>query len=224
MDLSRPGSAPAGLSVAAAVTLLIACGGSPAPTDTTPKDAPSALSGSAAGPSPGAAAKDDDYDDPNESDKPIPMQVTFPAKPKYPKATAKESDCWQAVALTGKHAADFVALVDKCGAPTSAVEYVKPLEGKLHHVKDVSDDYKIKTKGSLCYRFFAVADETIHDIDIVISRDGVIIATDPQHSSVAIIDGTKAWCQDADAELDFRIKITGAGKGGYTFGAWARPK
>ena len=27
-----------------------------------------------------------------------------------------------------------------------------------------------------------------------------------------------------DAELDFRIKIHGEGKGGYTFGVWARPK
>jgi hypothetical protein len=57
-----------------------------------------------------------------------------------------------------------------------------------------------------------------------ISRDGAIVATDPQHASVAIIEGGKAWCQDGDADLDFRIKVTGEGKGGYTFGVWARPR
>ena len=196
--------------VAAATSALGACSGSPPAAD------PSAAVA--------AAAKDDAYDDPNESDKPIVMEVGFPAAPTYPKASVKEADCWKAVELTGKNERDFASLVDKCGAPSGSVEYVKAAHGKLHSKKDLSDDFKIKTKGGLCYRYFAVADESIHDIDIVISRDGAIVATDPQHTSVAIIDGSKAWCQDADADLDFRIKISGEGKGGYTFGAWARPK
>jgi hypothetical protein len=200
--------------------LLLSCSASPPPPDKS--RAVEATPGSAAASKAGAA--EEPWDDPNESDKPIVMTVTFPAKPKYAKATAKEADCWQSVALTGKNAPDFLSVVDRCGAPTGAVEYVKPAEGKLHWKKDVADDFKIKTKGGLCYRYFAVADDAIHDIDIVISRDGAIVATDQQHSSVAIIDGTKAWCQDADAELDFRVKISGEGKGGYTFGAWARPK
>jgi hypothetical protein len=200
---------------------LCACGAAPPPKDATPAASSAAATAPPAG---GAAAKDDDYDDPNESDKPIVMEVTFPAKPKYAKATASEAECWKSVGLTGKNEPDFAALIEKCGAPSGAVEYVKPAHGKLHSKKDLSDDFKIKTKGGLCYRYFAVADEAIHDIDIVISRDGSIIATDPQHSSVAIIDGSKAWCQDSDADLDFRIKIAGEGKGGYTFGVWARPK
>jgi hypothetical protein len=207
------------LFAAVTTALLTGCGGSPPPADATP-----AAAQTAAAPSGSAAAKDDDYDDPTESDKPIVMEVTMPAKPKYPKATAKESDCWQSVGIVGKHEADFAALVDKCGAPTGAVEYVKPAHGKLHSKKDTSDDFKIKTKGGLCYRYFAVADESIHDIDIVISRDGAVVATDPQHNSVAMIDGAKAWCQDADADLDFRIKVIGEGKGGYTFGVWVRPR
>jgi hypothetical protein len=148
-----------------------ACGGAPPPKEAAPA-AP------AAAPAPSASApKGDDYDDPNESDKPIQMEVTFPPKPKYAKATVKEADCWKAVELTGKNEPDFAALVEKCGGPSGAVEYVKPAHGKLHHV----------------------------------------------HSAIAIIDGSKAWCQETDSELDFRIKISGEGKGGYTFGVWARP-
>jgi hypothetical protein len=104
------------------------------------------------------------------------------------------------------------------------LEYVKPQNGKLHHIKDVSDSFTVAMTKASCYRLFAVADSTIHDIDIVILRNGAILGTDDMAQPVAIIQGNSPFCPEVDATYSFDVKIKGEGKGAYTFGIWTRPK
>lgn len=205
--------------------LLFGCGGSkaeaPAPTS-APVAAPAETPAKA--PEAKTASAEDEHDDPAESDKPIPMEVVFPAAPKFPAKKVDEAECWKNTSLSGQHDKDYSDLVGKCGGPAGLVEYAKPVVGKLHHKKDQRDTFTLKLKGGLCYRYFAVADDTIKDLDILITSKGSLVGEDKASSPVAIIDATKSWCQADDVEYEFHIEVDGVGKGRYTFGVWARKK
>ena len=216
-----------------------ACGGgTPAPQTS---DAPKA---DAAKPDPNAAGANADaktetakadakpaeepYEDATESASPIALAPLFDKKTpksKFPKATIDDKKCWQEIGLTGDHQKDYAQLIDKCGAPTGLLEYVKPAHGKLHHEKDKRDTYTAKLSGGLCYRYFAVGDGTVKDIDILVMRaNGSLIAEDKATSPVALIHNDQPWCMDDDEELQFHVEVDGPGRGGYLFGIWARPK
>ena len=215
---------------------VLACGGGsasgPAATTATASNTATPAATTAA-PAPTASAtsatKDDDaaYDDPNESAQAITMEpLVKKGTPKsaYPKAKVSESECWKGVGFTGQHEKDWPALIDKCGTPTGMLEYVHPQNGKLHHIKDKVDSFTVPMTRSACYRVFAVADSSIHDIDIVILKNGAIMGTDDQTQPVAIVSGSAAFCPPDDATYSFDVKIDGEGRGAYTFGIWTRPK
>ncbi len=152
-----------------------------------------------------------------------PLVTKTTPKSTYPKATTSDGDCWKTVSFSGQAGKDFAALIDKCGTPTGMLEYVKPQSGKLHHIKDAIDSFTVAMSKSSCYRLFAVADSTIHDIDIVILRNGAILGTDDMAQPVAIIQGASPFCPQDDASYTFDVKVKGEGKGAYTFGIWTRP-
>ena len=225
---------------------LVACGGEGAPPPATPAapvaSAPVATSGPAssasaapasapsAAPMASAAAVDPDppLNDPNESPDPIAMAPEFDkkkAKASFPKKAVADGQCWAQVSASGDHAKDFDAIVAACGTPTGLVEYAKPVEGKLHHKYDPDDVFTMPVFGGYCYRYFAVADSTIADLDLLIEKKGgALVGDDKTNSPVAIIDTDQPWCQDEDQKLEFHVKVDGPGKGGYTFGVWARPR
>ena len=155
---------------------------------------------------------------------PALLSKTTP-KTAFSKSTKGDKECWQTLHLSGEHAKDFDTIVAACGTPTGLAEYAKPVTGKLHHVHDKRDTYTLKLLSGMCYRYFAVADTGITDLDILVQKtNGALVADDKQTSQVAIIESDKAWCMDADAEYEFHLEIEGSGKGGYTFGVWAKPK
>jgi hypothetical protein len=213
--------------------LICACGGggsgasNPPPVASTTNATPTA-SASVATPRPSASASDDDsYDDPNESASAIVMQpevTKSTPKSTYPKAKVSDGDCWKSVSFSGQHDKDWTALIDQCGTPTGMVEYVKPANGKLHHIKDAVDSFTVPMTKTQCYRLFAVADQSIHDIDIIILRNGAILGTGSMTQPVEIIQGSAPFCPVDDGTYSFDVKIKGEGKGAYTFGIWTRPK
>lgn len=153
------------------------------------------------------------------------MAVKITGKPTFPSSKSSEADCWKKVSLTGEHKSDYAALIAACGTPTGAIEYAAPVEGRLHSVKDKRDTFSIKLQGGLCYRFFGVADASIADLDIVIvTADGSLVGEDKVTGPVAIVLPGKALCIGDDVEYQFHVEVDGAGKGGYSFGAWARKK
>lgn len=208
--------------------LICACGGgsagkqqpvtAQAPPQTSASPAPSATTTTAA---------DDAYDDPNESATAIsmtPLVKKGTPKSAYPKAKVGEGECWKTVPFSGQHDKDWTALIGACGTPTGMLEYVKPENGKLHHIKDKVDSFTTAMTKNACYRIFAVADSSIHDIDIVILKNGAIMGTDDQTQPVAIVQGSTSFCPPDDASYSFDVKIDGDGQGAYTFGIWTRPK
>jgi hypothetical protein len=146
-------------------------------------------------------------------------------KASFPKRSTTDADCWSKISPTGEHAKDYEAIVAACGAPTGLVEYAKPVFGKLHHKHDPSDVFTLPVLGGYCYRYFAVADGSITDLDLLIEKPGgALVGDDKTSSPIAIIESDQTWCQDDDQTLEFHVKVDGVGHGGYAFGVWARPK
>jgi hypothetical protein len=213
------------------VGMVWACGGG-GTNATTPNTAtsssatPSATTVASAAPSASAAGTEEKYDDPNESAEVITMQpLVTPktAKTAYPKSTVSDGDCWKTVSFSGQHDKDYPALIEKCGSPTGMVEYVKPATGKLHHIKDAVDSFSVTMNKGVCYRLFAVGDASIHDIDIIILRNGAILGNGSMTQPVEIIQGSSPFCPTDDGNYTFDVKVHGEGKGAYTFGIWTRP-
>ncbi len=173
-----------------------------------------------------------DHVDPNEKDHekdgPIEMAPLIPKnapKSTFPKATTGDKECLSGLAFTGNHKTDYETLIKQCGTPTGLVKYVEPQEGRLHAVKDKRDVFVIEVRKGMCYRYFAVADNGIADIDILIEKPGgALIGTDKTTQPVAVINTGEPWCvTDYDQKLHFAIEVDGHGAGKYMFGAWARP-
>jgi hypothetical protein len=217
----------AGLAILAGVVL--GCGGG-APPPANPATASSGVAPIASAPGAARATPPTlpDDDDPTESADPIPMTVEL-GKPydrsSFPKKTGNDKTCWQTISLSGDASKDYEQVAASCGAPTGLLEYAKPVKGHLHSVKDKRDTFTLKLQKGLCYRYFAVADSGIKDLDILVEKpNGALVADDKQTSPVAIIESDKTWCMDEDAEYDFHIEVGGDGAGKYVFGVWARPK
>ena len=231
--------------------ILVACGGAPAkpsapetpqlsaspPTAPAPPSAAAVPSSSSTTPAVAAVPTEPaptpgkkDYDDPIEVAQGSTITLTpliqkNAAKSTFPKRTVGDKECWQGTALAGDARKDFDALIKKCGTPTGLVEYAKPVMGKLHHEHDKRDTYKLKLSAGMCYRYFAVADSGVKDLDILVTKpNGAIIADDKTSHPVAIIEFDKSWCMDEDAEYDFHIEVDGVGSGHYVFGVWVKPK
>lgn len=220
------------------VLVLVACGGGGSTQPTTPTGATSASTSTAASAAPSgstaplasasATPTETNDPDPTESAQVLtmtPLLTKTTPKASFPKKTIGDQECWQGLGVSGDAQKDFTAILAKCGAPTGLAEYAKPVTGRLHHKVDKRDSYTLKLAGGLCYRYFAVADGSIKDLDILVEKPGgALVADDKTTSPVAIIEGSKPWCMDDDAEYNFQIEVDGEGKGGYVFGVWARPK
>jgi hypothetical protein len=174
-----------------------------------------------------AAAEAAPHDDPNEKPGPIvlPNLVERGApKASFPKAKVGDHECLKGLPLAGKHKDDYATIVNACGTPTGMMQYTTPAEGRLHAKLDQKDHFQLKVFKNMCYRYFAVGDDGIKDIDIVITKKGALVAMDKTDNQIAVIESDKLWCVDDDMDLDFAVVIDGPGAGGYTFGVWTRPK
>jgi hypothetical protein len=210
------------------VALCTSCGtgasSPPSTPATTSASAPAAPVPSAAVATPPPQADED----PNESATPITMTVELTKetpKSSFPKRTVDDLACWQTVSLGGDAQKDYEAVTKNCGAPTGLLEYAKPVVGHLRAGSDKTDTFRLALTKGLCYRYIAVADSGIRDLDILVERPGGdLVADDKQHGPVAIIEADKTWCMTTDADYEFHIEVDGEGAGRYVFGVWARPK
>jgi hypothetical protein len=234
------------------VVFLAACGGGSPPAPTTPSSstapAASASTASATASSSATPASADDEDDevssggkaataaakasapPRTGGTTPPTAVTLDTlfdksakKTDFPKKTADDAECVRKASLTGKNDKDYDSLLAACGAPTGMKEYTKKVTGKLDP-KHTRDEYVVKMVGGYCYRFYAIGDDSVGNLDIRVQRrDGDLVSMDQSKQAVAILDPDQPWCKTHDREFHFVVETT-SGTGAYTFGVWARPK
>lgn len=153
-----------------------------------------------------------------------PLLAKGAPKADFPKKSASDKDCLQAASLSGKAAADFDAIAAKCGAPTGMKEYVKKVTGTLD-AKHPRETYSVKMLGGFCYRFFAIGDHAIGDMDIrVQTPKGALVSMDQSKQAVAVLDPDEPWCKTHDREFQFVVESASGKPGAYVFGVYARPK
>jgi hypothetical protein len=225
------------LGLVAVSTAAVACGGGS--TDSLPPSNPQGPSATTTttttppAPSAGAsnekvqAAMNAPYDDPEDTGNRALTPLVAKGTPAsaFPAKQIDEGACWSMVQHSGKHAPDYAALAAACGTPGGLLEYVHPVSGKLHSVKDKRDVFTVPLIGGYCYRYFAVADDTIRDIDILVQKPGgALVADDKQTQPIAIIEAQKSWCMPKDETYEFHVLVDGDGAGAYTLGIWARPQ
>jgi hypothetical protein len=207
---------------------LMACGGAPPPPPAAPASSPSPIgAGAAATAGPDTSGPQAPYEDPNESAGTITMTPLFGrgAPRTFPPVTVGDIGCLGHAAISGDHAADYAAVVAACGAPAGFVEYAKPVSGKLHYVQDKRDTYALRLLGEHCYRFFAVGDRGVIDLDLEVrKKNGSHVVLDETTSPIAIIETDHPFCIDDDGDYVFQIREGATGFGGYAFGVWVRPK
>lgn len=213
-----------------ACAVLVACAGGTPPPAAAPvpaaegAPAPVALAAPALTPAASATPLEAEYVDVETDPTTLTPLFDKASRPTFPKATGGAAKCWQTVSLSGDADEDYQQIAAKCGTATGAVAYVKPASGKLHSVKDKRDTYALHLQGGLCYRYFAVADGTVKDLDILILQaKGALVGDDKTTGPVAIIEMEKPWCQDRDVDYQFALEVDGAGTGRYVFGVWAQP-
>lgn len=144
-------------------------------------------------------------------------------KSDFPKKTASDKDCLREANLQGDAKKDYDAIMAKCGGPAGMKEYTKKVVGTLD-AKKPRDIYRVKMVGGFCYRFWAIGDKTVGNLDIrVQTPKGALVSIDQSSQAVAVLDPDEPWCKSHDREFDFVVETQG-GKGSYVFGVWARPK
>jgi len=146
------------------------------------------------------------------------------AASEYPQQTVGYRECWNGLAIEDDADADYAEILAACGKPTGMLPFVAPVRGRLD-AADKSDKLALPLKKGMCYRFIAVGNQSLGDLDLRIEKvDGTLIAVDKTTHPVAIIDGESPLCVDEDVEWAFVLEVEGNGQGNYVFGVLAKPK
>jgi hypothetical protein len=149
--------------------------------------------------------------------------LSKPPPEDFPAKKNDDATCAGTASLSGQNDKDYASLTDKCGSGAGMKPFVTKVSGKLDD-KHLRDTYDFKMLGGFCYRFFAVADSGISNIDIRVQKPGgALVSIDSTKGPIAVMDPDRPWCKTHDREFNLVVETTG-GKGGYTFGIWARPK
>ena len=201
-------------SVVTLAILLAACG----PTTTgkgseTPASTTTASSGAVEAPPGGDATRAPDV-----------RVLPTPGASDYPTQTVGYQECWNGLSIEDDADADYAEILAACGKPTGMLPVVAPVRGELGPTHK-SDKLVVPLKKGMCYRFVAVGNQSLGDVDVRIEKsDGALVAVDKTSHPVAIIEGDKPWCVDEDVQWSFVIEVDGNGHGHYVFGVLGKPK
>ena len=142
----------------------------------------------------------------------------------YPTQTVGYQECWNGLSIEDDADADYAEILAACGKPTGMLPMVAPVRGELGSAHK-SDKLVVPLKKGMCYRFVAVGNQSLGDVDVRIENsDGALVAVDKTSHPVAIIEGDKPWCIDEDVSWSFVIEVDGNGHGHYVFGVLGKPR
>jgi hypothetical protein len=163
---------------------------------------------------------------------PVVLEVVLPegkGRSDFPKQLEADATCWKTVELRGDHDKDYEALMSRCGEPTGMLPYTRPVESRLHDVrggdkKDPRDFLSVRVREGMCYRFYAVADEAMVDLDMHIYKGGgALVAVVETRSPALIVQSRAPLCPDHTEDWLLELDVNANGTGRYRLGVWARP-
>jgi len=155
-----------------------------------------------------------------------PSASTSPSAAPDPAASANTPNrgdaCDAGFRASGEPRADAVRLGLICGPPERFRRDSDVIEGALAEGGAVVE-VPLRMEAHRCYRIVAATEVTIPDLDVELrSERDVVLASDEDHASVALLHRRGGICSDkvSEAHVIFRA---GSGKGRFAAEIWSRP-
>jgi hypothetical protein len=146
------------------------------------------------------------------------------AQPGFPAQRVAFDQCYKGFQVTGRSEGDVVGLGERCGAPCGMIPFSGVMSGAQRESDNV-DVYGIDLRGDRCYRFIAVGDSNISDLDAAIAdSEGNVLLRDVYTDSAPILGPEEPFCPSAAGHYKFVVSVAG-GEGTFHFQVWqgARP-
>jgi len=130
------------------------------------------------------------------------------------------ASCHRSTKARGKDLAAGVAAMGRdCAASTHTKLVGATLTGK-QAAEDAPQSFPFAAKGSHCYRVYAQAADSIHDLDVAVKDSaGILLAQDSTDDPrpVVLEDGEVCFRQDDQASV---VVSVGTGQGSYALQIW----
>jgi hypothetical protein len=150
-------------------------------------------------------------------DDPWAKPGTGEARPTADTSPQPESTCYQAAKYTGDPQKDIVEIGAAC--KRFGLEPIgQPIvQRSLSEDQGWQRQFEVELQAGACYRFFAVGDTGVKDMDIGIKDSGgQQIAVDGQHGPIAVIDSDGPFCAKKTETVIVLAKVE-KGTGRYAF-------
>jgi hypothetical protein len=132
-------------------------------------------------------------------------------------------ECYKGFQVTGQSERDVVGLGERCGGPCGMVPFSGVMSGSQAENDDV-DVYGIELRNDRCYRFFAVGEQSISDLDSAIADgDGNVLLRDVYTDSAPILGPEGPFCPPVAGHYKYVVSVAG-GAGTFHFQVWQGPR
>ena len=141
----------------------------------------------------------------------------------FPPQRVAYDQCYKGFRVTGNSERDVAALGERCGAPCGMI----PLSGIMSDTQDESDNvdvYGITLSNERCYRFFAVGESSISDLDSAIAdASGNVLLRDVFNDAAPILGPERPFCPNESGRYKFVVSVA-SGTGTFHFQVWQGPR
>lgn len=137
----------------------------------------------------------------------------------FPTQRVAFDECYKGFSVTGHSERDVIALGERCGAPCGMIPFSSVRSDSQRESDDV-DVYGIELRADRCYRFIAVGDSDIDDLDAAIAdSEGNILLRDTYSDSAPILGPESAFCPSSAGHYKFVVSVA-RGAGTFHFQVW----
>lgn len=141
----------------------------------------------------------------------------------FPPQRVAFDECYKGFRITGNSERDVAALGERCGAPCGMI----PFSGIMSDMQDESDNvdvYGITLSNERCYRFFAVGESSISDLDSAIAdENGNVLLRDVFNDAAPILGPERPFCPEQPGRYKFVVSVA-SGTGTFHFQVWQGPR
>ncbi len=141
----------------------------------------------------------------------------------FPPQRVGFDQCYKGFQISGDSQRDVAALGKRCGAPCGMIPFSGIMSGSQDEHDNV-DVYGITLRGDRCYRFFAVGERGIADLDSAIANGaGEVLLRDVFNDAAPILGPKRPFCPPAAGRYKFVVSVA-SGTGAFHFQVWQGAK
>ncbi len=130
------------------------------------------------------------------------------------------STCYASFAPTTDPVSDLDRLGFACGSPRGFAP-AAPVHAAAQKMDEPHERLVFRARTGRCYRFFAIGNATIRDLDIaILAPDGRLVAADLSKDSWSVVPPRAPWCPEEEGPFAVDISVAD-GEGEYALGVWA---